>query len=157
MNPPGTLVVRRVIRASREDIFDMWTRADSLRRWMRPPRALGATAESDPRVGGRYCIVMHGERDYDHHGEYLVVDRPSKLSFTWISEGSDYQTSVVTVELFDRARVKPSSSSPTSSCRRPRSNSTRKAGRIFSGSWRRSGPVTLQIADCRFNHHKSEI
>jgi uncharacterized protein YndB with AHSA1/START domain len=102
MNPPGTLVVRRVIRASREDIFDMWTRADSLRRWMRPPRALGATAESDPRVGGRYRIVMHGERDYDHHGEYLVVDRPSKLSFTWISEGSDYQTSVVTVELFDR-------------------------------------------------------
>ena len=96
------LVVRRVIRASREEIFDMWTEADNLRLWMRPPRALGATAESDARVGGRYRIVMHGDRDYDHHGEYLVVDRPSKLSFTWISEGSHYQTSVVTVELFDR-------------------------------------------------------
>jgi uncharacterized protein YndB with AHSA1/START domain len=96
------LVVRRVIRASREEIFDMWTRAENLRLWMRPPRATGASAESDPRVGGRYRIVMHGDRDYDHHGEYLVVDRPSKLSFTWISEGSHYQTSIVTVELFDR-------------------------------------------------------
>ena len=102
MTDPGTLVIRRVIRASREDIFDMWTRADSLRRWIRPPRALGATAETDPRVGGRFRIVMRGDRDYDHHGEYLVVDRPSKLSFTWISEGSDYQTSVVTVELFEK-------------------------------------------------------
>jgi uncharacterized protein YndB with AHSA1/START domain len=100
--PPGALVVRRIIRASREEIFDMWTRAEKLRRWMRPPRASGASAESDPRVGGRYHIVMHGARDYDHHGEYLVVDRPSKLSFTWISEGSHDETSVVTVELFDR-------------------------------------------------------
>jgi uncharacterized protein YndB with AHSA1/START domain len=96
--------VRRVLRTSREDVFDMWTCAENLRLWMRPPRASGATAESDPRVGGRYRIVMHGDRDYDHHGEYLVVDRPSKLSFTWISEGSHHQTSVVTVELFDRGR-----------------------------------------------------
>jgi uncharacterized protein YndB with AHSA1/START domain len=99
---PEVLVVRRVIKASREDIFDMWTRAESLRLWMRPPRATGASAEADPRVGGGYRVVMHGDRDYDHHGEYLVIDRPSKLSFTWISEGSRYQTSVVTVELFDR-------------------------------------------------------
>ena len=99
---PHALVVRRVIRASREEIFDMWTHAERLRLWMRPPRATGASAESDARVGGSYRIVMHGDRDYDHHGEYLVVDRPSKLSFTWISEGSHYQTSVVTVELFDR-------------------------------------------------------
>jgi uncharacterized protein YndB with AHSA1/START domain len=100
---PDALVVRRLIRASREEIFDMWTRAENLRLWMRPPRASGASAESDARVGGKYRIVMHGDRDYDHHGEYLVVDRPSRLSFTWISEGSHSQTSVVTVELFDRA------------------------------------------------------
>ena len=62
---PDALVVRRVIRASREEIFDMWTEADNLRLWMRPPRALGASAESDARVGGRYRIVMHGDRDYD--------------------------------------------------------------------------------------------
>jgi uncharacterized protein YndB with AHSA1/START domain len=104
MTPAGAdaLVVRRVIRASRDEIFDMWTRAENLRLWMRPPRATGASAESDARVGGTYRIVMHGDRDYDHHGEYLVVNRPSKLSFTWISEGSHYETSVVTVELFDR-------------------------------------------------------
>ena len=45
---------------------------------------------------------MHGDRDFDHHGEYLVVDPPAKLSFTWISEGSEYQRSIVTVELFEK-------------------------------------------------------
>ena len=73
-------------------------------------RGLGSrtTAELDPRVGGRYKIVMHGDRDFDHHGEYLVVDPPAKLSFTWISEGSEYQRSIVTVELSRRAPIRPS-------------------------------------------------
>ena len=101
MTGPAVVVVRRRIRASREDVFAMWTDARSLAQWMTPVSGSRTTAELHPRVGGRYTIVMHGDRDYDHHGEYLVVDPPSKLSFTWISEGSDYQRSVVTVELFE--------------------------------------------------------
>jgi len=101
MSAPGTLVIRRLIRASREDVFAMWTDAGSLEQWMTPGGSR-TTAELDPRVGGRYKIVMHGDRDFDHHGEYLVVDPPAKLSFTWISEGSEYQRSIVTVELFEK-------------------------------------------------------
>jgi uncharacterized protein YndB with AHSA1/START domain len=104
MSVPGTLVVRRTIPASREEIFDAWLTADSLKQWMCPTGVQSATATIDARVGGRYRIVMHGDRDYDHAGEYLVIDRPSKLSFTWISEGTDRQSSIVTVELFDTGR-----------------------------------------------------
>ena len=88
MSVPGTLVVRRTIPATREEIFDAWITADRLKTWMCPPGVTSATATIDARVGGRYSIVMHGERDYDHEGEYLVIDRPSKLSFTWISAGT---------------------------------------------------------------------
>jgi uncharacterized protein YndB with AHSA1/START domain len=104
MSASGTLVVRRTIPASREEIFDAWITADSLKEWMCPQGIKSATATIDARVGGRYRIVMHGDADYDHEGEYLVVERPSKLSFTWISAGTDRQTSIVTIELFEKAR-----------------------------------------------------
>lgn len=39
-------------------------------------------------------------REYDHTGEYLVVEPPSKLSFTWISKSTDHLPTIVTVELF---------------------------------------------------------
>jgi predicted dithiol-disulfide oxidoreductase (DUF899 family)/uncharacterized protein YndB with AHSA1/START domain len=37
--------------------------------------------------------------DFDHVGQYQVVDPPSKLVFTWISKGTQNQTSLVTIEL----------------------------------------------------------
>jgi uncharacterized protein YndB with AHSA1/START domain len=55
------------------------------------------------RVGGSFRILMKGpKQDYDHTGEYRVIDRPSKLSFTWISMGTDLKSTLVTVELFER-------------------------------------------------------
>jgi len=104
MSRAETLVVRRRIPATREEIFDAWITADSLKRWMCPQGVRSATATIDARVGGRYRIVMHGDGDYEHEGEYLVIDRPSKLSFTWISAGTDRQTSIVTIELFEKER-----------------------------------------------------
>lgn len=96
------LVVRRLLPASREHVFASWLDPDSLKRWMCPSDVRSATVEVDARVGGRFRIIMHGERDFDHHGEYLVLDPPAKLSFTWVSEGTNQQPTEVTVELFDR-------------------------------------------------------
>jgi uncharacterized protein YndB with AHSA1/START domain len=100
---PDRLVVRKVIPASREDVFAAWVDPESIRHWMCPGDATTAEAQVDPRVGGAFRIVMKAPtRDYEHTGEYLVVDPPSKLAFTWISEGTDYQPTLVTVELFGR-------------------------------------------------------
>jgi uncharacterized protein YndB with AHSA1/START domain len=93
-----TLVVRRQLRASPERVFAAWTQPDALSRWM-SPFAL-AEASLDLRVGGAFRIVMQGpDREIAHTGEYLEVDPPHRLVFTWRSPYTGPTPSVVTVEL----------------------------------------------------------
>jgi uncharacterized protein YndB with AHSA1/START domain len=94
------LVVRRFIPVPRERVFAAWLDPVSLAQWMCPGSVAGATVEVDPRVGGRFRIVMHhGQGDEEHHGAYLVIEPPSLLSFTWISAHTGHQSTVVTIEL----------------------------------------------------------
>ena len=98
-----TLVVRRVIPARRERVFAAWLDPKSLAQWMRPGGMTDATAEVDPKVGGRFRIVMiEGPKRYEHQGEYLVIEPPERLEFTWISEATDHRATVVTLEFLER-------------------------------------------------------
>jgi uncharacterized protein YndB with AHSA1/START domain len=102
-DPAAVLVVRRVIPAAREEIFAAWLDPASLSQWMRPGDVTRATAEVEPRVGGKFRIVMaHGGKDQEHRGEYLAIEPPSRLSFTWISLHTDLLPTVVTVEFLER-------------------------------------------------------
>ena len=102
--PASVLVIRRTIPAPRARVFDAWLDPVKLARFMRPPSVTSATAEVDPRVGGRFRVVMNHERGVaDHWGEYLEIDPPSRLSFTWSSSSTDGQPTTVTVELHERA------------------------------------------------------
>ena len=84
---PDRLVVRRVMPATRGEVFAAWTNPESIRDWMCPGDTLTAEAELDLRVGGAYRIVMRSEsRAYEHTGEYRIVEPPSKLVFTWMSK-----------------------------------------------------------------------
>lgn len=98
------LVVRRHIAVPRERVFEAWLDSESLAYWMRPGDLARATVTVDPRVGGSFRIVMGGTdgADYEHRGEYLVIEPPSLLSFTWISRPTDYQPTVVTVEFHEQ-------------------------------------------------------
>ena len=82
------LVVRRQMAVPRERVFEAWLDSESLAHWMRPGNITHATVTVDPRVGGGFRIVMegrpHGVRRAP--GEYLAIEPPSLLSFTWISE-----------------------------------------------------------------------
>ena len=70
-SPPGT-------------VYDQWTDAEALAEWMcpRPARCLSVTA--DPRIGGalRFEIEDDGVT-FLVSGNYLTLDRPRRLSFTW--------------------------------------------------------------------------
>lgn len=79
-------VQARVVDATREETFACWSDAESMRVWMCPGEVAGASADLDFRVGGRYRIVMHGERDYVQHGEYLEIEAPHRVVMTWISD-----------------------------------------------------------------------
>ncbi len=105
-DPEAVLVIRRTIPAPRERVFAAWLDPASLAAWMCPGPVRSASAEVDPRVGGSFRIVMrHPNGDADHWGEYLVIDPPSKLEFTWISSATDRQPTIVTVELHDRGGI----------------------------------------------------
>jgi uncharacterized protein YndB with AHSA1/START domain len=104
-NPLETLVVRRVLPVARERVFAAWLDPVSLAQWMRPGETTDTFVEVDARVGGRFRIVMrHGRRgneDYEHRGEYLAIEPPSLLSFTWISTATDHKPTVVTIEFHE--------------------------------------------------------
>ena len=96
------LVVRRQIPFPREQVFAAWLDAASLAQWMCPSETPRATVEVDPRVGGKFRIVMHMAQDHEHRGEYLAIEPPSLLSFTWISKATDLLPTVVTIEFLER-------------------------------------------------------
>ena len=98
------LVVRRRIAVPRQRVFEAWLDSESLAHWMRPGDCTQATVTLDPRGGGGFRIVMEGPTHgaVEHRGEYLAIEPPSLLSFTWISGPTDYQPTVVTIEFLER-------------------------------------------------------
>jgi uncharacterized protein YndB with AHSA1/START domain len=101
-DPVDAVVVRRVIPVAREKVFAAWLDAKRMARWMCPGDVTTVTAEIDPRVGGKFRIVMaHGRGGTDHWGEFLEIDPPSRLAFTWTSANTDLQASIVAVELIE--------------------------------------------------------
>jgi uncharacterized protein YndB with AHSA1/START domain len=92
----GALVVERVLPASPDELFNAWTTASRMAAWMSPIGA--AEAEVDLRVGGSFRVVMVEAR-LEHMGEYLEIDPPRRLVFTWVSPFTGAEPSMVTVEM----------------------------------------------------------
>ena len=92
------VTVRREIAAPAETLYDAWLDAEQLGSWMRPRVISETRAETDPREGGEFRIVMVRDgSDIVHQGTYREIDRPSRLVFTWSSPATDHRDSVVTV------------------------------------------------------------
>lgn len=83
--PP--IVQERVLPAPPAAVFAAWSDPRSMACWMHPGADLErVSVELDFRVGGRFRIVMHGEQDWVHSGEYLAIQRDRRICFTWVSE-----------------------------------------------------------------------
>ena len=108
MSEEYSVTVRREIAASAEDLFDAWLDPQSLGSWLRPSSVRETRAETDPRVGGTFRVVMvEDESDILHTGAYREIDRPHRLVFTWSSPATWFRDSIVTVTF------QPSSNSST--------------------------------------------
>jgi uncharacterized protein YndB with AHSA1/START domain len=83
VEPPATdeLVVEQRIEAPADVVFSFFTDPEKYRRWK------GERAELDPRPGGRYRVGMGGGPVM--LGQYVEVDAPRRLVFTWGWEGDD--------------------------------------------------------------------
>ena len=103
--PGTTALVRRLLPATPEVVYDEWLDPVALADWMCPRPARCRGIESDPRVGGRLRIDIEEEgAEFYVTGEYLALDRPRRLSFTWACSTwpDPSRSSVVTVLLEPR-------------------------------------------------------
>ena len=79
-----TAIVRRLLPASPDVVYDEWLDPVALADWMCPRPARCRNVESEPRLGGRLRIDIEDDgEEFRVSGEYLVLDRPTRLSFSW--------------------------------------------------------------------------
>jgi uncharacterized protein YndB with AHSA1/START domain len=95
-----SLILKRRLKASPEDVDAAWTDPAKLKQWFRPGSGpvLPGT-ELDVREGGHYNIAVRGEDGQEHRvsGVYREVVPSRKLVFTWGSGCAPETESLVTV------------------------------------------------------------
>jgi len=96
---PVTVTRRFAVPPDR--VFDAWLDAAWVGRWMFGPGVRDERIRHltlDPRAGGRFSFAVERQGQVvDHVGNYLEIDRPRRLVFTWGVNGSG--SSRVTVTL----------------------------------------------------------
>lgn len=94
---PG-IRIERMIPATIEDVFAAWTDPKTMAQWLSPTGQ--AVVEADLRVGGRFHLTMAGDGvQIDHEGEYVTIEPPRFLAFTWRSPYTKGINSMVRVTL----------------------------------------------------------
>jgi uncharacterized protein YndB with AHSA1/START domain len=95
---PSLTLIRR-IKASPAKVFAAWTNPAVLGLWFGPAGAEILEAETDPRVGGRFRILMRTPDGEEHgvSGLYREVVDAGKLVFTWAWRTTPERESLVTV------------------------------------------------------------
>lgn len=103
-----SVVLRRRYRASQESVFAAFADAGYLARWLSPSDEVKTeVTDFDFRVGGRYRLGFSGadEKQSFVSGEYVEIDRPERLIFTWTWEDPSPHAGIetlVTVDILDR-------------------------------------------------------
>jgi uncharacterized protein YndB with AHSA1/START domain len=80
----ATARVQRVLPAPPERVFAEWVDPDAITAWMCPRPARCLHAEIQPWEGGRLRFdIEDAGIEFSVVGQFTVVDRPHRLSFTW--------------------------------------------------------------------------
>ena len=92
------LKIERTFDAPATRVFDAFTTAEVMRRWWHVERHWEtAEADVDLRVGGAVRVVMRNTDEGVLHGgggEYTLIERPSRLAFTWVWDDEPHETMI---------------------------------------------------------------
>lgn len=85
VDPAWILRLSRRFNASPERVFDAWLDPETARKWLfATPTDEAYSVDLDTRVGGKWTISARREGvDYTAIGEYLEIERPRRLVFTF--------------------------------------------------------------------------
>lgn len=88
------ITVSQTIGASPERVFDAWLDVEKARRFMFATETGEIVrAEVDARVGGGFTFVDRRDGvDVVHTGEYVELERPRRIVFTFSVDGSEADT-----------------------------------------------------------------
>lgn len=84
-----------------ERVFDSWLDPERARQWFfATAGGEMIRAEIDPRVGGRFVFTDRRDgEEVEHTGEYLEIDRPRRLVFTFAVSGVDGPPDLVSITI----------------------------------------------------------
>ena len=94
------LELSRTFDAPPARVFACFTSKEEMGAWLGPYDMRGEALELEPRVGGRYRIVMHRPDGGDLFagGIFQVIEEPHRIAFTWKWEDGEADTLII-VEL----------------------------------------------------------
>ncbi|MCK1985777.1 MULTISPECIES: SRPBCC family protein [Peribacillus] len=83
-----------------EMVFDAWLTPEMMRKWLFTLEGTNKVAQNDPQVGGTWEIIDHRDgKDYRAIGEYLEMDPPNKLVFTFKMPQFSESVDTIIIEL----------------------------------------------------------
>ncbi|MEH6944539.1 SRPBCC family protein [Bacillus sp. JJ722] len=95
-----TLKMTRDFDVASEKVFDAWLNTAMMRKWFFTLEGTNKVAQNNPQVGGTWEIVDHRDgKDYRAIGEYLEIDLPKKIVFTFKMPQFSETEDTITVEL----------------------------------------------------------
>jgi uncharacterized protein YndB with AHSA1/START domain len=98
------LVIDRVFAAPPELVWRLWNDPHHLVRWHGPQGCALSQCEQDFRIGGAWRRTMTAGPGHAHviFGEFLEIDEPRRLSFTYTNAHDGFET-VVAMDFLQQA------------------------------------------------------
>lgn len=99
--------ITKVFNVPIDKVWDALTNPESIKQWHAPEGMTNPEVTGELLVGGKYKIVMEGHNMPNESyngimsvgGEYIEIDKPHKLVFTWLWDGAPAQTHTTTVSM----------------------------------------------------------
>lgn len=99
--PNVVVTVTRRFEAPAEQVFDAWLDPDQVRDWMSASGSMKdlSRVRIDARLGGSFVFIdMRDGEKVEHVGNYLEIERPHRLAFTWRVKPEE-ESSTVSIDI----------------------------------------------------------